>query len=59
MLYLGLHSLKNNEKAEDLLDDGQLKTMKNQYKILIISTFIRMLNNGWYVYQNLRELGGN
>lgn len=59
MLSLGLYSLKNNEKAEDLLDDAQLNTMKNQYKILIASTLMRLLNNGWYVYQNLRELGSS
>ena len=49
---MGILSLKN-ENLSFMLDDGEFKTMKNQYKILIITTIIRLLNNSWYVFTNI------
>lgn len=58
MLFFGKKSLEN-ENIKEILDNAEYLTMKNQYNILIIATIVRLMNNIWYVYQNLKELGGN
>ena len=58
MLFFGKKSLEN-ENIKEILDNAEYLTMKNQYCILIIATIVRLVNNAWYVYQNLTELGRN
>lgn len=58
MLFFGKKSLEN-ENIKEILDNAEYLTMKNQYNILIIATIVRLINNIWYVFKNVGELGGN
>lgn len=59
MLFLGIYSLKQNKTLMNILDDGEMNVMRNQYWILAVVTFIRFLSNGLFVIFYLQHAGNN